>query len=234
MATHEGPPRPREVEALEIWESLPEDERSYAKVGEIMDVTEGRAGVYVRDAIELTPGKDHLLPKRGRRGSAASTVDDDPNPIHDLERMLGTVDNRRKALTDELAEADKVASEFDPDAAIAAEVERLTKVRDEAQASLDAFADDDNAQTAWATRRQGSLNDRKREVETRVEKLTTTLTKKYDGLAQLIELAKSNPELAEMFASTVDEAEGDDADTLTNEPEGESASDEAPAEQPSA
>lgn len=214
--------RPKEREAMELWESLPEAERTYAEVAKRMrpEITEGRAGVYVRDALRLA-GKEHLLPQRGRRGNggnAAAVVEEDPNPIHDLERMFAQIDERITALDAQLAEVTKEADEFDPAAAVTAETERLAKIVADAQSQLDAFTGDDAAQTNWATRKQGQLNDRKAEVAKTHEQRVGRLSQKKDGLDQIITLAKSNPELAEMFASNVDQSELDDAETLTNEP----------------
>lgn len=221
MADSDREIRPRELQAMEIWESLPESERNYAEVARQLGVTEGRAGVYVRDALTIS-GKEHLLPQRGRRsgssGNAAAVVEEDPNPIHDLERMLATVDERVTALNAQLAEVTKEADEFDPIAAANAEQERLQKIVDDAQSALDEFAGDDAKQTQWATRRQGQLNQRKTEVEQTVAKRVERLGKKRDGLAQIVELASNNPDLAAMFASTVDEDEADDPEALTNEP----------------
>lgn len=218
--------RPRELQAMEIWESLPESERNYDEVARQMGVTPGRAGVYVRDALTISH-KEHLLPQRGRRsgtgGNATPMVEEDANPIHDLERMLVTVDERITSLNDQLAEADKAASEFDAEAEVTAERERLKKIVDEAQAAFDAFDGDVAVQTQWATRRQAALVTRKDEVAGNVEKRTERLSKKRDGLAQIIALATENPDLAAMFASNVDDEELDDAETLTNEP----AADEA-------
>lgn len=220
--------RPKEREAMELWESLPEAERTYAEVAKRMrpEITEGRAGVYVRDALRLA-GKEHLLPQRGRRGAnggnAANVVEEDPNPIHDLERMFAQIDERITALDAQLEEVTKEADEFDPAAAVTAETERLAKIVADAQSQLDAFTGDDAAQTNWATRKQGQLNDRKAEVAKTHEQRVGRLSQKKDGLDQIITLAKSNPELAEMFASNVDQSELDDAETLTNEPGGDEA-----------
>lgn len=215
--------RPRELQAMEIWESLPESERNYAEVARQMGVTEGRAGVYVRDALTISH-KEHLLPQRGRKsgsGNAAPIVEEDANPIHDLERFLATIDERITALNDQLGEADKAVAEFDAEAEVTTETERLQKIMDEATAAFEAFSSDVAAQTAWATKRQTELSKRKDDVETNVTERTERLTKKRDGLAQIIALANENPDLAEMFASNVDSAELDDDDpeALTNEPE---------------
>lgn len=237
MASNDAPMRPREQQALDIWESLPESTRSYQEVGDRMGVTGPRAGVYVRDAIEKS-GKLHLLPQRGRKGitggNASVMVEEDGNPMHDIERLLASVGERIKSLTDRLAEADEAAANFDAETAVEEETARLQKIVDEAQASLDAFSEED-AQTKWATQQQEHLNARKREVESDTETRVATLRAKEEGLKQLIALAKDNPSLAEMFASSVSDEEKDEVESLTNDPtdgdtvkpEGETADDAA-------
>ena len=212
--------RPREIEAGELYEAMPENERSYEKVGELMKVTGPRAAVYVRDYLRLT-GKEHLLPQRGRRGNggnAATIVEEDANPIHDLERFLASVDERITALSTQRDEVVKAADEFDAEAAVEAEKARLAKIVSDAQAAHDAFVGSDEAQTNWANREQGSLVTRKVEVEKTTEQRLEKLAQKKDGLEKVIDLAKSNPELASMFASTVDDDEASDPEALTNDP----------------
>lgn len=234
MATPERGIRPKEREAMEHWESLPEADRTYANVADMMrpKITEGRAGVYVRDALRLS-GKEHLLPQRGRRsangGNAATMVEEDSNPIHDIERMLASVDERVKSITEQVEEVRTEADSFDPEAAVTAEQERLAKIVAEAQADLDKFSDDD-VQAQWASRRQGTLNDRKVEVEKTAEKRLATLEAKKSGLEQIIALVKDNPQMAEMFASTIDDDEADDPESLTNDPsQDEADTDDEPA-----
>lgn len=221
--------RPREQEAMDIWKSLPESERSYDVVADRMNITPGRAGVYVRDAL-LISGEEHLLPQRGRKsgngGNARPMVSEDENPINDLKRLLAQVDERAKALADRLAEADKAASEFDPAQAVVEEQERLDKIAAEATASAEAFKSDTDAQTAWATKVAQSLVERKTTVENDVAARTATLTKKRDGLAQIIALAEENPDLAAMFASTVSDEEAENPEALSEPAEGDDADDE--------
>jgi hypothetical protein len=214
--------RPREIEAGELYEAMPESERSYEKVGELMKVTGPRAAVYVRDYLRLS-GKEHLLPQRGRRGNggnAASIVEEDANPIHDLERFLATVDERITALATQRDEVVKAADEFDAEAAVTQEAERLAKIVSDAQAAHDAFVGNDDAQTNWANREQGNLVTRKTEVIKTTEQRLTKLAQKKDGLEKVIELANSNPELAAMFASsaTDEDIEGDNDASNDGEP----------------
>lgn len=207
--------RPREIEAGELYEAMPENERSYEKVGELMKVTGPRAAVYVRDYLRLT-GKEHLLPQRGRRGNggnAATIVEEDANPIHDLERFLATVDERISALSTQRDEVVKAADEFDAEKAVEQEAARLAKIVSDAQAAHDAFVGSDDAQTNWANREQGSLVTRKVEVEKTTEQRLAKLAQKKDGLEKVIALAKDNPELAEMFAGTVDPDEEEENDS---------------------
>lgn len=205
--------RPREIEAGELYEAMPENERSYEKVGELMKVTGPRAAVYVRDYLRLT-GKEHLLPQRGRRGNggnASTIVEEDANPINDLKRFLATVDERITALTTQRDEVVKAADEFDAAKAVEDEKARLAKIAEDAQAAHDAFVDDDDAQAKWANREQGNLVTRKVEVEKTTAERLTKLASKKDGLAKVIEVAEANPELAAMFAATT-EADPEDGE----------------------
>lgn len=222
--------RPKEREAMDIWESLPEAERTYEEVAARMNppITTGRAGVYVRDALRLN-NKEHLLPQRGRRGNggnAAPMVEEDENPIHDLERMLAQVDERITSLNDQLTEVTKAADEFDAVAAVNAEKERLAKLIEQAQATYDEFDSNTETQTKWVNDQERALNTRKADVSKSTEQRVTTLSKKKAGLEKVIELASSDPDVAAMFAKSISDDEKSDPEKLENEPPEVNAADQ--------
>jgi hypothetical protein len=61
----------RMQDALAAWDALPAEERSYAKVAEVLGVTTGRAADYTRSALNEA-GRSAELPQRGRGGSTDS------------------------------------------------------------------------------------------------------------------------------------------------------------------
>jgi hypothetical protein len=65
--------RPREAEALCIWDSLSGGAQTYATVADRMGMTHGRAAVYVREALKLS-GRADEAPRRANGRTTMPTV----------------------------------------------------------------------------------------------------------------------------------------------------------------
>lgn len=133
--------RPRVKEAGELFLSLPESERSYKTVADRMDVTEGRAGVYVREYLTLTDQLDKA-PQRGRRsGNGSGSVGDEFTKV--IERTIEQYEHQADVLETALAEAKEAVATFDPDEFKASAATELRDAIAEMQARLTAWENDE-------------------------------------------------------------------------------------------
>lgn len=230
MAVEKGQAlRPREAEALAIWESLPSDTRTYEQVSEQMlksdgsHVTGPRAAVYVRDAITKS-GREDLLPARGRKvasGGGTAVSEEDEAPLSDIERLRAQFSERIKGHEQRLKDAAEALDSFDAVFSVTSEVERLQKVISDAEEALASFEGD--AQTKWATQQEEVLASRKRQVESDVTKRLGVLRRKEQAIAKLLDFVGDNEELAELFSAKAADlaAEGISEDEDSGETEGE-------------
>lgn len=150
--------RPREADALRVWDSLPANERNYEKVAKTMqpNVTAPRAAVYVRDALRIT-GREAEMP-RGRQGGTGvnrtATVAVSPMQ-QQIEALVKQNEQTFETLNTSLAEAKANAESFDAEKAIQAHTDLLEGRVKAAQAALDAF--DGDAAEAWAADEETKL-----------------------------------------------------------------------------
>lgn len=162
---------PREAEALAVYDALPEAERSYGAVAHALSVTEGRAGVYVRDALRKA-GRDDT-PRRGRKanggtGTTRSRTVTAPNAM--MEQYIAQLDAQVTTLEAEVEQTRADADGFDPDVWRDAEAKRLDEIAKEARARATAFAKDENGTATQAATEHGeALRKRADEVQERDE-----------------------------------------------------------------
>lgn len=182
---------PREAEALAAFDALPDQDRSYAAVAQALGVTEGRAGVYVRDALRKSGRTD--TPKRGRKGNGSSTrTVATPTVDAMLEQQISTIASAIERMEAQITEATADAEEFDAEAWIAAETQRLDAQAKEARARATAFAKNEgNVATEAAEQQRTALDHR----------MTAVLDANEEALAQAREQLAKAQQLAEMAAS---------------------------------
>lgn len=190
--------RPREADALAAWDSLDGGDKTYKNVADILSITEGRAGVYVRDALNKT-GRGAETPRAqgstGGRRKATSVV----NPFRQqLESLLEQNRTTVESLSEQINEAKANSADFDPDKAISEHTEALTERLKAAQAALDAFEGDVAQQ--WATERAEQLSKQADSIEETVSE-------------QLVQ-AQANVQMAEatlaMMPAPAEGPEGDE------------------------
>jgi hypothetical protein len=146
--------RPRVREAVEVWDSLPQSDKKYKNVAERMNITEGRAAVYVREGL-VALGRGDETP----RGNGTGTSSRATREVSDFEAQLEAMVEQNRAVADDLdtqvSEAAEDAANFDPEKYIEGETKRLTDAVAEAQRKLSAWTEDKDGATTKAATEQG-------------------------------------------------------------------------------
>lgn len=185
-----------------MWDNLPSGDKSYKKVGEIMDITTGRAAVYVREGL-VALGRGDETP-RGNGGTSTSAKP--TREVSDFEAQIEAMVEQNRAIADDLetqvSEAQADAANFDPTKFVEGEIKRLTDAVAEAQAKL----------TAWSENKDDVATKAAQEQGERLRKRADSLT---EANAEQIEKARAAAEQAEAMLATMRES-------ITVTPEGES------------
>lgn len=189
--------RPRVAEAVRVWDSLPASDRKYKNVAERMNITEGRAAVYVRDGL-VQLGRGDETPRGNGTGQRTSgiTVSE---PIAQMEQLLEQNRETIDRLQTEIDEADEALGSHDDAKFVAEEEAKLQRALTEAGERLEAWLTDKDGIASKAAEAEG-----KRLAE-RAEKI------RKDHETQLAIAAKA----VEAFESTLAmmrEAEGIEPD----------------------
>ena len=188
--------RPSEQRALEIWDALPSEQRSYKAVAALYTkadgstITEGRASGYVREALTKS-GRADELPTRGNGSTVTPTTHKAQTP---LEMMKAAVETMRANIANverRQADATEAAESFDPEAFKAAEETKLADAVKAAQAALKAWRDDaDGAATKAAEAKATALRERAEHVTKETEATLEALRKdlsQYESAVALFE-----------------------------------------------
>lgn len=193
--------------ALEKWDSLPRNERSYKKVAAMLNITEGRAADYVRKGLIASDRADET--PRGASGNGGGTR---VKAVSDFEQQLKDLVDQNRAVADELTtqinEAQEAASNFDPDEFRKAEGERREKALAEAQAALTAWQEntDDVAEKAAAAEQTRLTERAERLLEANEKEIATASKAAEQAEAMLATLTEQ------------DEGDGDEAGDEAEQP----------------
>lgn len=186
----------RPGDALRIYESLPEGERSYETVASRMGgITVPRAAEYVRRAAKIE-GKQAILPRSsgggGRKPKQISPAE------QQLEELITSLNEQVQGFEERLNEARANLARFegDGDAAFEAEVKRLDEAAKAARTRATEFAKADKAtREEWAKAEKERLEARVTQVENdsneQVEKARSEKERLESALAFLTESTAS-------------------------------------------
>jgi hypothetical protein len=190
--------RPSEKRALELWDSLPEGERSYRNVADRYtkddgtSITEGRAAGYVREALTKT-GRTDELPRRSNGERTTATTTAQPQSAEDMLRA--EVAKLRKAIEAQeqrATTAREAADAFDADAFREAEQTRRQEAVKEAQARLKRWKDDTDGEASKAAEQaEAALNEQAERVEATVQSQTESMRSLLAGYEQAIQAVEA-------------------------------------------
>lgn len=157
-------PTGKVADALRIFKSLPDADRSYHAVAEAMNITDQRASEYVRRAARMT-GETDLLPRSTRGGGRK------PKPVSpaevQMQALIDALDEQVNGYETRLNEAKSNLAQItdDPEAAIASETRRLDEAAKSARERATEFAKKKAVQAEWLTAEQERLTERVTQVE---------------------------------------------------------------------
>lgn len=181
MSTDPRALRPSEKRALELWDSLPETERSYKAVAELYlkgdgePITEGRAAGYVREALAKL-GRDAEMPRRSNSTPATVSMTAPQTPAQMIEASIAKLTASITQAEQRATEAREQADSFDADEFRKSEEDRRAEAVKVAQAALKAWKTDaDGEATNAAEAAEKALTDRADKVEAEVATATEAL-----------------------------------------------------------
>lgn len=168
---------PRVQEALRCWDAMPAQDRAYAKVAESMNVTTGRAAVYVRQALDAV-GRSDETPRRRANGGGAPQVQ---TPEALMQQAAEQV-RQQIALVQARADEAEQAATFDAEAWKAEQAAALKQQIKDLQARARAWeTDTDNVATEAATVEEQRRTDRAATVKAQVDEQLAALQPTLDG-----------------------------------------------------
>jgi hypothetical protein len=184
---------PAQANALKVFDGLPADQRNYATVAQKLNITEGRAADYVRQAWTKSGREGSPTGgKRGRRPSNAEPVVDDFTA-----QLTGMVERNREAVdrfSTEIDEARAAAEGFQPEEFVAAEGERLEQAAIEARARADAWqANEGDVATQAAEAEQKRLTEQADAITTRNEQALAKAEAALAQAEQMLALVSEQP-----------------------------------------
>lgn len=185
--------RPRVAESVRVWDSLPAAERKYKAVSERMNITEGRAAVYVREGL-LALGRGDETPRGNgeRRSSTGPTVSE---PVAQMEALVATNEETVERLQAEIDEAAEASANFTGEKFIAEEQAKLQRAADEAIARLTAWSDNaDEVATKAASAEEERLSKRAEQILTDHEKQLATAQRAIDAFNQTLDIMRAAEE----------------------------------------
>lgn len=214
--------RKRVAEAVRVWDGLPSADRRYKNVAERMNITEGRAAVYVRDGL-VALGRGDETPRGNSQGSGSGSGVG-VRQVSDFEAQLQSLVERNREVAEQLgtevSEAQEAAASFDAEKYVAEEMERLEKAVTEAQERLVAWSENTDDVATKAAEGEGKrLQDRADSLTENSGKQIDTATAAADQaeafLATLVEQAEAAQSAVEAAADSP--AEGNEDETQVEE-----------------
>lgn len=186
--------RPRVAEAVRVWDGLPSAERKYKAVAERMNITEGRAAVYVREGLVAQGRGDETPRGNGTRSSNAPAVSE---PVAQMEALVATNEETVERLQAEIDEAAEAASNFTTEKFIAEEEARLRKAAEDAAARLVEWTEDkDDVASKAAAAEDERLTKRATQILTDHEKQLATAMRAIDAFTQTLDIMRAAEEQA--------------------------------------
>lgn len=219
MATEQTKLRPRVAEAVKVWDSLPANDRKYKRVSEIMNITEGRAAVYVRDGLVQLGRGDETPRGQGNSGGGTRVSAEVPDFVQQMRDLITRNRDVADRLQTDINEATEAAEAFDGDEYIAAEAERLTNAVREAELALEGWVNNmDEVATKSAEAEAERLANRAKTLDTTAsEQITNALAAAEQAeaflISQGIELTEAEVDQADRQQSEEDDSEGEGEET---------------------